>query len=55
MVILQESGGLSFGSKSGQLSGEPSHDVIVGRKYLFVKAIGDSEVSLFELLIADAT
>lgn len=43
MVILQESGGMAFGSKFGDLSGEVTPEILCGRKYLFVRAMSGGE------------
>lgn len=51
MVIVQEAGGSVTGShayyeaaKDLPSFGEPNEEILTGRKYLVVRAIGDSEV-----------
>jgi myo-inositol-1(or 4)-monophosphatase len=36
-IIAQEAGGRLFGSKESSLDGEPTADVLTGRKYLVVR------------------
>jgi myo-inositol-1(or 4)-monophosphatase len=59
MVIAHEAGGLVTGSHAyydaviGSPSfGEPTEEILTGRKYLVIRAVGDSEVRLSIIALA---
>lgn len=48
MIILKETGGYICGSKQSFLDGEKEDlgEIMLGNRYLFVRAVAPSEVSL---------
>ncbi len=46
-IIAQEAGCLVAGSHTSSLDNDVNQEVLEGRKYIVIRAIGDSEVRLF--------
>lgn len=47
-IIAQEAGGLVAGSHSSPLDNDLNEQILIGRKYVVIRAIGDTAVRLAE-------
>ena len=53
-IIAQEAGGFVAGSHNSPLDNDVNQDVLEGRKYIVIRAIGDSEVRHLQIGIYPA-